>query len=92
MEKTIENYTAEIRDFVVNNFPMSDGMALKDDASFMESDILDSTGILELVMFLENTYQIKTSDGEMVPENLDSVNRVAAFVARKRVAKSTSQT
>jgi len=49
----------------------------------MESGILDSTGVLELVTFLESTYGVKVQDQEMVPENLDSVNRAAAFAARK---------
>jgi acyl carrier protein len=49
----------------------------------MDSGTLDSTGVLEFVTFLESTYKIKVQDKEMVPENLDSVDRAAAFVARK---------
>ena len=65
------------------NFLFGDGASLKDDTSFMESEVLDSTGVLELVTHLETQFQIKVQDSEMVPENLDSVNRAAAFVARK---------
>ena len=52
------------------------------DASFLEQGIIDSTGMLELVMFIESTYGIKIADDELVPENLDSLNRVAAFIER----------
>lgn len=83
MDATAAKYAREIRDFVINNFLFGEAGSLTDDTSFMEGDVLDSTGILELVTFLESTYGIKTEDQEMVPENLDSVNRVAAFVARK---------
>jgi acyl carrier protein len=81
------NYIKEVRDFVVNNFLFGEAGSLQDDTSFMESDILDSTGILELVTFLESSYGIKVQDQEMLPENLDSVNRVASFVMRKQSEK-----
>ena len=81
-------YTKEIRSYIVSNFLFGDESSLKDDTSFMESGILDSTGVLELVTFLESTYGVKVQDQEMVPENLDSVNRAAAFVARKASQKA----
>jgi acyl carrier protein len=81
METT--KYTQEIRSYIVSNFLFGDESSLKDETSFMESGILDSTGVLELVTFLESTYGVKVQDQEMVPENLDSVNRAAAFAARK---------
>ena len=88
METTaITNYLKEIRDFVVNNFLFGEAGSLQEDTSFMENDILDSTGILELVTFLEASYGIKVQDQEMVPENLDSINRVASFVMRKQSGK-----
>jgi acyl carrier protein len=77
------NYTKEIREFVINNFLMGDADSLQDDKSFLESGIVDSTGMLELIMFLESTYNIKIEPEEMLPENLDTVNRVALFVAKK---------
>ena len=80
---TETNYAKEVRDFVVEHFLFGDGGSLKDDTSFMDSDIIDSTGILELVTFVERTYGIKVEDQEMVPENLDNVNNVAAFLERK---------
>jgi acyl carrier protein len=88
MEATaIANHTTQIRDFIINNFLFGDAGSLTDDTSFMQSDTLDSTGVLELVTFLEKTYSIKVQDKEMVPENLDSVSRAAAFVGRKLAGK-----
>ncbi len=82
------NYSNQIRDFVVSNFLFGDGAALKDDTSFLESGTVDSTGILELIGFLENKYHVKVDPKEMVPENLDSINRVANFVAMKVVGSA----
>jgi len=86
MSVTTTNPTDEIRTFVVTNFLFGESGSLQDDTSFMGGGIIDSTGILELVMFIEETYQLKVEPEEMLPENLDSVNRVAAFVARKSEA------
>jgi len=68
---------------MVDNFLFGDGDRLHDDTSFLESGIIDSTGILELVTFLEETYSIKIEDDELVPENLDSLNRIGVFLAKK---------
>jgi len=76
-------YLDTIRHFVVENFPFGDGESLKEDTSFLENGIMDSTGILELVMFLEETYSIKIEDEELVPENLDSIRNIADFLERK---------
>ena len=74
----------ETRDFVVSNFLFGNGAKLQNETSFLESGIIDSTGILELVLHLESTYAISIHTHEMLPENLDSVVRVAAFVAKKQ--------
>lgn len=81
------NYTAAVRDFVITNFLFGEAGNLQDDTSFMSGGIIDSTGILELVMFLESTCDLKVQPEEMLPENFDSVNRVAAFITRKRSEK-----
>jgi len=57
---------------------------LGDDSSFLESGVIDSTGVLELVTYLENKFGFKIADEELVPENLDSINNVLRFVERKR--------
>ena len=54
--------------------------------SFMEKGIIDSTGILELIAFLEGTYDITVEDEELIPENLDSIAKVAQFLQRKLAA------
>lgn len=74
-----------IRGFLFENFLFdADGSALDNDASFLEQGVIDSTGVLELVEWLEDSFAIKVDDTELVPENLDSVNRLAAFIERKQ--------
>ena len=78
---TIED---QIRQYVADNFLFSeDGYQLSDDASFLEEGIVDSTGVLELVMFVEDTFNTTVEDDEIVPENLDSVAQLAAYIRRK---------
>jgi len=79
-----QNTAQQIRDYVIDRFLFGQrGERLSDDASFLEQNLVDSTGVLEMVMFLEQRFGVKVQDQELIPENLDSVNRVAAFVARK---------
>jgi acyl carrier protein len=74
----------EIRHFIVEVFAFGDGSALvSDDASLLESRVLDSTDVLELIVFVEGRFGIKVEDDEVVPENFDSVNKVRDFVTRK---------
>ena len=81
----MEDVKAALRQFIEENFVLgTGGLALADGDSFLDHHVLDSTGFLELVAFLEETFGIKVGDAEMVPENLDSIANVADFVARKR--------
>lgn len=73
----------EVRAFVVRNFLFGDASLLTDDTSFLDSGIIDSTGMLELIMFLEERYGFKIPDEDMVPENLDSIHRIAGFLDRR---------
>ena len=73
-----------VRKFVIDNYLFGEAEKLKDDDSFMETGIVDSTGILELVRFLESTYHIKIADEELIPDNLDSINKIVAFVQSKK--------
>ncbi|MFT3954860.1 MAG: acyl carrier protein [Piscinibacter sp.] len=78
---------AELRQYIQDNFIMgSTGTKFADGDSFMELHILDSTGFLELISHLEETYGFSVKDEEMIPENLDSLAALEAFVARKRAA------
>ena len=75
----------EIRNFIVENFMM--GMnpdELSDSDSLLDKGIIDSTGVLELVGFLEENYRIQIEDEELVPENLDSVDNLANFIQKKQ--------
>jgi acyl carrier protein len=76
----------EIREFVVTNFLFGQEGTLTEDQSFLESGIIDSTGVLELVAFLEQRYGITVGDRELLPENLDSIQNVSGFVTRKLAA------
>ena len=79
----------EIRRFVVDNFMFGQNdEKLGNSDSFLESGIIDSTGVLELIAFLESTYAVSIADEELIPANLDSVDRVSSFVERKLAAKS----
>ena len=75
----------QIRDFVTSNFYVADPKALEDRTSLLDHGIIDSTGVLEVIMFIETTFGVTVEDSEMLPENLDSIERIAAFVARKQV-------
>jgi acyl carrier protein len=78
---------AAVRRFLEDNFIMGTSSApLSDGDSFLEHHVLDSTGFLELIGFLEETYAIKVQDDEMVPENLDSLEAIEAYVGGKRGA------
>lgn len=75
--------SAEIRRFIADRFLFGDDRKLGDDDSLLEAGIVDSTGVLELINHLEERYGIKVSDDELVPENLDTIAGIAAFLARK---------
>ena len=72
-----------VRNFVVENFLFGEDGKLEEDTSFLESGIVDSTGILELVAFLEETFKIRMEDEELIPENLDSISNVVKYLGRK---------
>lgn len=75
----------QIRTFILGNYLFTEDQSrLADDESLMQGGTLDSTGILELIMFLEETFGIKVSDEEMIPANLDSVQSIVAYVGSKQ--------
>ncbi len=78
---------SEIRTFIVDNFLFGDTtQPLEDDASLIEAGLVDSTGILELVSHVEATYGLAIKDAEIVPDNFDSINRIAAFIGARSSA------
>ena len=83
----METFTQELRQFIVNNFLFGDEsgqFAFSDDDSLQERGIVDSTGFLELVCHLQDHYAVAIADEELVPDNLDSIARIARFIDRKR--------
>jgi acyl carrier protein len=77
----------QIRDFILENYLFtSDTSALGLDDSLLGRGIVDSTGMLEIIFFIEEQLGVKVKDEEMIPENLDGVNKIANFVASKRQA------
>jgi acyl carrier protein len=72
-----------VRRFVVGNFYLPDPNALADDTLLLDEGIVDSTGMLEIINFLEREFGFEVLDEEMIPANLNSVARIAGFVARK---------
>jgi acyl carrier protein len=80
----MSNYALELRQFIVENFLFGkEDAPLANGDSLLELGIIDSTGVLELVSFLEQKYGFTIQDEELVPENLDSIDRLVRFVTRK---------
>lgn len=73
----------QTRQFIIDNFLYGQERAFTDDASFLAEGIVDSTGVLQLVSFLEETYGFTVADEDLTPENLDSINSVTAYVCRQ---------
>lgn len=72
-----------VRQFIQTNFLFGQPAAFGDDESFLQLGIIDSTGVLELVAFLENDFHIQVGDNELTPENLDSINNLVHFIEMK---------
>jgi acyl carrier protein len=77
----------KITDFVINNYLFGDAARMPmDDESLIESGIIDSTGIIELIQFLESEFRIKVQDSETLPQNLDRISNLVRFIAKKTAA------
>jgi acyl carrier protein len=74
----------QVRQFITTNFYVAEPKELTDDASLLDRGIVDSTGVLEVIGFLEKEFGVAVDDAEILPENLDSINRIAEFVAQKK--------
>jgi acyl carrier protein len=80
----------KIRTFIVENYLFGDDEGLESHTSFLDEGIVDSTGILELIEFISEEFSIIVEDDELVPENLDSIDNVTAFVGRKSGQQSAA--
>ncbi|MES1263531.1 MAG: acyl carrier protein [Peristeroidobacter soli] len=83
----MQDIKATVRRYILENFLMGDaGVQLQDDQSFLDHHIIDSTGFIELVTYLEDAWRIKIQDEEMIPENLDSLDNIERFIRSKQGA------
>lgn len=84
---TAATVASDVTAFIVENFLFGDASeAPAQETSFMDTGLIDSTGILEVVAFLEEKYEIEVDDDELVPENFDSVGNIAGYVVKKQGA------
>jgi acyl carrier protein len=74
----------QVRTFIISNFYVADPASLEDEASLLDRGIIDSTGVLEVIFFIEENFGLKVEDSEMLPENLDSIERITKFVKFKK--------
>jgi len=83
--ETYEAVAVKIRDFLARNFLFSEaGFTYEDDASFLESGIIDSFGFMELLHWVEEEFSLSVADDELVPDNFDSVHNLSSFILRKK--------
>jgi acyl carrier protein len=76
----------QIKNYIFENFLLGqNSQMLKNDVSFLDEGIIDSTGILELVAFIESTYGLVVEDEELIPDNLDSINNIMAYLKKKGI-------
>lgn len=80
----------QVREFIINNFlfGMDNGLSMSD--SLLKAGVIDSTGVLELISYLENTFHISLDDVDLTPENLDSLDNIAAMIRRKQSERPLS--
>ena len=73
-----------IRSYIVDNFLFGDDNDLQGETSFLDNGIIDSTGIIELVSYVEKSFNINVDDEDIVPENFDSIQKIAAYIMRRK--------
>jgi acyl carrier protein len=73
----------KLKTYINDYFVKESGIELKDDTSFLDEGVIDSTGVMELVAFLETTFEFRIEDEEIVPDNFDSINKLLKFVLLK---------
>lgn len=73
----------EVKKFILEKFLFNSSDQIDDEMSLIDSNTVDSVGILEIVGFIENRFKIKVEDTELTAENLDSINKIARFIERK---------
>jgi len=79
----MNKYELDIRKYLTDQFLFGDSRPLERDVSLLDQGIIDSTGILELIHYLEEHFGVKVQDDELLPENLDTIGNICAFLERK---------
>lgn len=87
----MDYFRERVRAFILENFLFGDDYGLEDNASFLEESIIDSTGVIELVAFLEENFSIVVEEEEIIPENLDSILNVENFLKTKCSDKQSAK-
>ena len=77
------DHIKELKEFIINNFMFGKGDLLEDDTDFFDKGIIDSTGTLELVSFIEETYNLAVLDNELIKENLSSLTKVNEYINKR---------
>ncbi|HYH37807.1 MAG TPA: acyl carrier protein [Azospirillum sp.] len=91
IQSTIDPAVAQgIRSFIVESFLLGQDSGFDNSESLLESGIIDSTGIMHVVAFLEETFGVAIEDDDLVADNLDSIDRIAGFVGRKQALKAAA--
>lgn len=86
-----DEINSRVKAFIIENFLFGDtSHELQDTASLIENDIIDSTGVLELVAFIEDDFAVTMADADIVPANLDSIERIASFIRLKKPQPATA--
>lgn len=83
METTAADVKPRVRKFIIGNFYIPNQDGFTDAMSLLEAGVVDSTGVLEIIGFLESTFRFTVEDDEIVPENLDSIERITHYISRK---------
>jgi len=84
VREPLETYRRQVRDFLLSNFYVADANSLEVGTSLLDQGIIDSTGVLEVIGFIEETFGVTVEDSELLPENLDSIDGIARFVMLKK--------
>jgi acyl carrier protein len=86
----METTKAKVRQFIVDNFYVPSATELGDGESLRDAGVIDSTGVLELLRYLEEGFQVVVQDSEVVADNLDSIDKIASFIHRKKADSATT--
>lgn len=84
----MQRISEDVRAFIVDRFLLGNAEGLSNAQSLLDSGVMDSTGVMELVLFLEETYSIRVQDAEITPENLDSIENIARYVTGKQATQT----